>query len=81
MLSAVFAFLNVFKEGVQPLPRETSSRDMRKHKNWEQLKPFSRWQECARDGVRHQRELTGIPVGIGWPAAVLSSNPEESKNK
>lgn len=68
---------------MQPLPKETRSGDMRKHKNWEQLRlsqPFSKRQECARDGVRHQRELTGIPVGICGPAAILSSNPEESTN-
>lgn len=65
------------------MPRETRSGDMRKHKNWEQLKlsqAFSKRQERARDGVRHQRELTGIPVGIRCSAAVLLSNPEESTN-
>jgi len=56
---------------------------MRKRENWEELKlsqPFIKRQECARDGVRHQRELTGFPVGIRCPAAILSSNPEESTN-
>lgn len=68
---------------MQPLLRETRSGDRRKHKNWEQLKlsqPFSKRQECARNGVRHHWELTGTPVGTHWPAAILSSHPEDSTN-